>query len=185
MIKKGHGKGRGNRGAGKAKAKAKAIQLGEDVEQLMVNEWLQKEARVVDEEASAQYLGRSGTVVKVFLVKPHSGEAEYWRLHIAEESQWHSDFKGFFGAKASWCQDKAHESKVKVLLGHIDVGTFKGPIKKNIQEELQVVAHPENLEFVVPNTMIEHMTIRAALLEKALRFSDSEVKKKPPPSLLK
>ena len=178
---RGKGRGRGNSGGGKAKAKAKAIEQGEDLEELMENEWLHKEVRVVDEEAGAQHLGHFGTVVRVFLVKPHSGEPEYLRLSIGRGSQWHSDFKGFFSAKASWCQDRAHESKVKVALPLMDFRAYRGKAKTDIENQLQIVEHPENLEFVVPNTMIEHMTIQAGLIEKGLRFSQPEVNKKPSP----
>ena len=161
-------------------AKAKAIEAGEDVEELMVNEWLHKEARVVDEEAGAQHLGHFGTVVRVFMVKPHSGEPHYLRLAIGRATQWTSEFKGFFSVKASWCQDCAHESKVKPMPPIMDFRAWRGKVKKDVQNQLQILEHPENLEFVVPNTMIEHMTIRAALLEKGLRFGLSEVKHLPP-----
>ena len=95
MVKgRGKGRGRGNSEGGKAKKEAKAIEQGEDLEELMENEWLHKEVRVVDEEAGAQYLGHFGTVVRVFLVKPHSGEPEYLRLSIGRGSQWTDEFKG-------------------------------------------------------------------------------------------
>ena len=100
------------------------------------------------------------------------------RLSIGRATQWTDEFKGFFPDKASWCQDRAHESKVKVAPAISDFRAFRDKVKKDVQNELQIVEHPENLEFVVPNTMIEHKTIQAGLIEKGIRFSQPEVKNK-------
>ena len=49
------------------------------------------------------------------------------------------------------------------------------PAEGHRLKELDAVKNPQNLEFVETNVLIEHMTIKAALIEKRLRFNMPEV----------
>ena len=62
----------------------------------------------------------------------------------------------------------------------IDLRSFRGFREKAVQEELEALTHPGNPEFVESGKLIEHMTMRAALAEKRLRFNMPQVCMVPP-----
>ena len=165
----------------KAKPEPKPIENAEIAEELKDHELLNKEVRVFSEEASPQYLGRVGTVYKTLLIKPQ-GEAEYVRLLVAENTG-SGELKvgGLFAIKAEFCQDRKsepHGFKIKPMA--FDFRSLKGFRKTQIQDELEAVSHPENLELIEKDKLIELMTIKAALREKSLRLlgeDNSEVSK--------
>jgi hypothetical protein len=141
-----------------------------------------KDIRVINEEAGS-FLGRTGKVVRAIEVKKVAQEPDVI-LVVVEDLDTakgpDDDAKNVFSVKAEYCQDRMDETLKPILPMSLDFRAFRGPMRDRIITAQDCWIHPGNPEPIKSGEMIEHSTIRAALLEKEERFKMPQAMLVPP-----
>jgi hypothetical protein len=93
------------------------------------------------------------------------------------------DAKNVFRVKAEYCHDRMDETVLyskAILPMSLDFRALRGPRRDQIVQALDAINNPQNLEPIRSGEMLEHSTVRAALLEKEERFKMPQALLVPP-----
>ena len=75
--------------------------------------------------------------------------------------------------RASHCKDVAEESDVAPIPALLDWRRVQKATREVVAEELQAHVHPENLEPVKNNTLLEHMTVKVCFFVFGIQKSNT------------
>ena len=141
-----------------------------------------KGVRVTADLAGESYVGRVGQVVRVYEIEPLEGDekgTKYLEYSVVEQVGEELTASIFF-VKADHCKIHDGAADKETVPVFLDYRVFNGGRKNQVVKELGVEKEPHCLEAIVRGELIEHSSLRAALIELEVRFNTSGIMLLPP-----